>query len=339
MLKITPQYEIDEYYKSDALDIDTIKHYLDNGIDNYKSFNYEGITMDSCIKAYLLGNDFNENYIVNNTYENLNISIIDLAKCIYDKIKISSKSIGELKEYKKELEELIIDYNIILLKEKTDIDRIIQVASNYFEDLKQNDGKRIISNNIMNGITCSSKSLSTNPNTFMFCNRSHLEKLENVEAYYRLPVYFNYMNVKCKTLLDVLIVIRHENSGRIKVIESISIKAPKRDISLLVNDKEDYEYILEAGWNYNTIVKYLDLENKDITINQTLLLEDSPGNFKIHFISKDESIVGKMGIPETKYRGKIIQESIPGFSDLVYYHSFRKNQGKNYNKAWKGFNS
>ena len=94
------------------------------------------------------------------------------------------------------------------------VGRVVEAARDYFLELTQAVGKQIVStveDNLINNIKMS---LTTSEYTHRYFKDS-----PDIDIFYQVPIYFEYNGVKCKALLDMLILNRKK-----RVAQAIDIK-------------------------------------------------------------------------------------------------------------------
>jgi hypothetical protein len=187
-------------------------------------------------------------------------------------------------------------------KDETRINKIIEVGTLYFEDLKKSFGKQILSveeDTIINEIAMS---LTTNPRTAMLFDRETLAGQQNVDVYYQLPIYFEYKGVQCKALLDMLWVVKDDNN-RIISVKPIDLKTTVGDTLYFPTKVKTFRYDIQAAW-YTLAVTYWLKEHgvfDDIEIKPFEFVVESntlPGRPLIFRCTEAVLDIGKLGRKE-----------------------------------------
>lgn len=102
-------------------------------------------------------------------------------------------------------------------KEETRIEAILKHKA-YFEDLKEAYGKQILSAEEYEVVEAICESLLTNPKTNKYFNKEVQSKLEHIDFYYQMPIYFKYMGIDCKALLDFCLVFKNPQGEIFRVV-------------------------------------------------------------------------------------------------------------------------
>lgn len=124
---------------------------------------------------------------------------------------------------------------------------IIEPGTEYFMDLCKAFGKRVISKSQANIIDAIVTSLQNNPRTSGFFDRVSFENLPNITIYYQFPIYFEYRGVKCKALLDMVIVER-DIEERIISITGIDLKTMNGNTYYFPSSIRARRYDIQAAW-------------------------------------------------------------------------------------------
>jgi hypothetical protein len=123
----------------------------------------------------------------------------------------------------------------------------ILVASDYFMDLCQSFGKTVISQSQANTIHTIVASLTGSPRTARYFDRRTLEDYAKVEVYYQFPVYFEYREVQCKALLDIVIVERND-AGEITGVTPVDLKTMNGNTYYFPSSIKTRRYDIQAAW-------------------------------------------------------------------------------------------
>jgi hypothetical protein len=214
---------------------------------------------------------------------------------------------------------------------------IIEPGTEYFMDLCKAFGKRVISKTQSETITNIVMSLCSNPRTSSFFNRDTYSVLPNVTIYYQFPVYFEYREVNCKALLD-MVVVERDIEEKIISITGIDLKTMNGNTYYFPSSVKARRYDIQAAWYTLALHKHFAVPDGSDVIKpfqfvvESTTYQGKPLNFVV-----DKSLleIGRFGrraisLHETDmFNGDamasaIIQYEIKGFEqllDLYIYHS------------------
>ena len=183
------------------------------------------------------------------------------------------------------------------------IQGLIERCSLYFEDLKAAYGKQVVSKeqaDIIDGIVMS---LRTHPRTAHFFDRETQQMNTNVDFYYQLPIYFNYKDIDCKALLDLVIVVKDEQ-GRIASVQPIDLKTMSGRTIDFMTSLKSRRYDIQAAW-YTMAIQHwmseLGLTLGEYTLHPFKFIVESTtiqGNPLIFICDESLLEMGKTGRPE-----------------------------------------
>lgn len=351
-LVITPQSEIDKYFESDALSQSNLKKLLggiDSFINNQKEENELFYTekghfiIGSAVDTILTGaeGEFENRFhvsVLEKKPSDTEMSIVNMAlKDIVDSYteeQLKEEGIKELSQYPGSIQMAIEEHNYQPnWKMETKINKIIENGTLYFEDLKRAVGKQMLSSSEMELISSIVSSLKTNSRTSKFFDRDALSRAEGVTVYYQLPVYFTYKGVKCKALLDMLIVIRNE-AGKIVSIQPIDLKTMNGSTLKFISNLKSFRYDIQAAWYLEALFapdSTFSIE-KDVVIEDVLkpfmfIVESNtfPGQPLVYVTDASIVLIGKYGKPELMVKDnnnpdslkEILKQKVVGFDELV----------------------
>lgn len=151
--------------------------------------------------------------------ENSKISdaIKSMVKMVFDATMFDEKPYDEaLESVSEDLILESLDYHKYQLrwKEETRIDKIVTEGAEYFESLKEAHGKEIlteIEGNLVHSIV-----MSINSGKY---TAEYFKDSKDIDIYYQVPIFFTYMDIPCKILVDMIRVDRVN-----KTVEPIDIK-------------------------------------------------------------------------------------------------------------------
>lgn len=174
---------------------------------------------------------------------------------------------------------------------------IVEPGSLYFMDLCQSYGKKVIDQTTYNTIKNVVNSLRYNWRTGMYFDRETQAGNNNYTVYYQYPIYFNYRGVKCKALLDLVVVWR-DADGRIIRVKGIDLKTMSGNTYDFHQSVKSRRYDIQAAWYLNALIHEFALErNTDILDDFEFVVESTtnPGKPLAFKASKDLVDIGKNG--------------------------------------------
>ena len=346
---VTPQLEIDKYFESSALSQSLLKKLL-GGIDSFKHNNKDEVELyytekghfiiGSAVDTLLTGEEgeFDKQYYVSQIEKKpseVEMSIIQ--KAFDDIVTANFNSIQEIQEFK--------DYLIYIQtsieehnwqsnwKMETKINKIVDIGGIYFEDLKASYGKQILTTADKLLIDNIVSSLTNNPRTSKFFDRTALSRAERVSVYYQLPIYFTYKNIACKSLLDMLIVIRDEKCKIISV-QPFDLKTMNGNTLKFVTNLKSFRYDIQAAWYLEALTSVDSsfdfgrdqFESENVLKPFTFIVESNtfPGQPLIFEADEELLYIGKFGKPDLEVKispeatiNEILKYGVKGFDELV----------------------
>jgi hypothetical protein len=340
---ITPQSEIDKYFESDALSQSSLKKLLtgiDSFINNQKEeselfYTEKGhFVIGSAVDMLLTGEkeEFDNHYYVSQIIKKpseVEMSIIQRA--LKDVQDLEPESYETLDKYPGSIQMSIEEHGWQSnWKMETKINKIIEIGSEYFEDLKKGLGKQILTSEEKKLIDDIVFSLKSNSRTSKFFDRVALSRAELVSVYYQLPIYFYYKSVYCKALLDMLIVIRNEK-GEITSVQAFDLKTMNGNTLRFLSNLKSFRYDIQAAWYTEALLakessfELADKITKDVLRPFTFIVESNsyPGQPLVFEADEDILNTGKNGrkdlkvkLPTNEYEDVVIKH-IVGFDELI----------------------
>ena len=358
-LVITPQSEIDKYFESDALSQSNLKKLLggiDSFINNQKEeselfYTEKGhFIIGSAVDTILTGveGEFENKYhvsVLEKKPSDTEMSIINRAfqdiLDSYSEEQLKEQGIDELSKYPGSIQMAIEEHNYQPnWKTETKINKIVENGTLYFEDLKKAVGKQMLSSNEMVLISSIVSSLKTNPRTSKYFDRDALLRADKVTVYYQLPIYFTYKGVKCKALLDMLIVIRDE-AGKVVSVQAFDLKTMNGNTLKFPSNLKSFRYDIQAAWYTEAIFAKdstlkIDGLTPEILRPFTFIVESNsqPGIPLLYEIDGELLLTGKFGRPDLILQGKnenqvdvleILKQKVVGFDELIDTYIYQSN--------------
>jgi hypothetical protein len=204
------------------------------------------------------------------------------------------------------------------------INKIIDIGSEYFEDLKKGLGKQILTSEEKKLIDDIVFSLKSNSRTSKFFDRVALSRAELVTVYYQLPIYFYYKGIYCKALLDMLIVIRNEK-GEITSVQAFDLKTMNGNTLRFLSNLKSFRYDIQAAWYTEALLakessfELADKITKDMLKPFTFIVESNSYPGQPLLFEADEEIleVGKYGISDLLLAEYVMRNKVKGFDELI----------------------
>lgn len=347
---ITPQIEIDYYFNSDALNQSSLK-------DLMKGFDYfvnkqnspkrdtipEYFIVGSAVDTILTGEDGNFDklfYVLESSKKPSDLEV-SITKTIFERY-YTQQSQKSLYEFSDEILEVVDEFNWqTRWKSQTRVDKIIEVCSDYFEELKQSYGKTIVTAEQKQTIDNIVTSLINSETTKKYFDRDFYKNSDNFDIYYQLPIYFTYKNVKCKALLDILI-IEKDNSGNIINVLPIDLKTIWDNTVNFLYSFKTHGYHIQCAWyteallNSTSSFKLLHGIDKKIVSDFKFIVESSknPKTPIVYTVDKLTYELGKFGREAIFATGAIantypriqIAPAVIGFDSLVENYIYYTHQ-------------
>lgn len=202
-------------------------------------------------------------------------------------------------------------------KTETRIAKVLE-AYEYWEDLKQAEGKTVLSEEERNLIDQIVMSIRTNSVT-----APYFEGGKNIEIRFQVPILFDILEVNCKALLDMIIIDHNK-----KTIQPIDIKTMGDHTIYFPKSLRQRRYDIQAAFYTRALKSRVEFQEYEI-LPFKFIVESTinPGNPLVFTCDRTLLEVGKLGraavrlsgISETKltsiYYGKV--EAIKGYMELL----------------------
>lgn len=259
MVYVTPQSEIDKYFESDNLSQSTVKPLL-QGLEKFlnnqkeeRELYYEekgNLIIGSGVDCILTGEEgrFDDIYYTSDIEKKPSDAEMSILNMIFDNV------VNEYSSAEGWIEKPLNDYPGFIKesiefhgwqknwKDETRISKIIDVGSEYFEDLKLALGKQVIDKNQLFIINSICESLRTNQRTKSFFDREVYEKFPDIDVYYQLPIYFEYKGIACKALLDMLFVFKSVDTGEVISVLPVDLKTMAGNTLNFISSLKSWRY-------------------------------------------------------------------------------------------------
>ena len=164
--------------------------------------------------------------------------IISIVKNVFDFSRTEDRKFDTLNELQDLIQQAVLAHAYQPnWKIDTRINKIIELGFDYYEELKESEGKIIINANDFELVKTMANSIR-NDNPIIFNNY-----LEHIDIYFQYPLYWNENDIDCKGLIDVMI-INHAD----QTIQLIDIKSTGQHISSFKSSYESYGYDYQGAW-------------------------------------------------------------------------------------------
>lgn len=337
MLVITPKSEIDEYFESSRLNQSTLVDLIP-GLEAFLKKKEKRESGEVSEEVFLLGNaidtiltgeetDFSEKFYVSNIEEKPSEVEMEIAQYVFEMAgAIDVKDVEELGEYKNLIQEAAenLDWYKGKPGEKR-IDNFVKKVSPYFEDIKRAFGKQVISKSQKDIVDRVVDSLRENPSTKPYFDRTSLRRSENVIVYYQPVIYFSYMGIPCKAMLDILVVSKNPDTQVVETVQEFDIKTTSGSTLNFLSAFKRFRYDIQRAW-YRLALK--SLYPKAEFLSPCLIVESvtNPGNPIIYRVSDSLLEMGEKGREEAWVESLYIRP-LKGYKELVEDYKFYTENG------------
>jgi hypothetical protein len=355
-LIITPQAEIDNYFESPALSQSLLKRLL-GGMFNYlhckkneKELYYTEkghFIIGSAVDIILTGEEgeFDRQYYVSQIEKKPSDVEMSIIQKVFDEAVLCNTHLTNiLSDHLPQIEESILEHNWQAnWKIETKINKIIDVGTEYWEDLKAGYGKQVLSVDEQYKIDAIVSSLVNNSRTNKYFDRDSFIRNSLTDIYYQLPVYFKYRGVDCKALLDMVIVIK-DIDGYITEIKPIDLKTMSGNTLQFTDNLKRFRYDIQCAFYYEALKRQSSKLFGITSLNFEFLWNDFkfivessdyPGTPLVYTVDNHLLNIGKNGMQEhtvkkfdksTSVDIKIpISKKIIGFDELIDTYIYQSN--------------
>lgn len=356
-LIIGTENQIEAYYASDALGQSKLKKLL----KDVSSFHLEEdstaahFVIGSAVDCLLTAKEgvFEEKYYVSNLPKTPSDSIIDIISIVHQRV---------LEDYTEHLEVVmtgnedtsdntpfkvyagdLATWSAYILDaceqtgwqprwgEDAKLKNVLKDGSEYFQDLCGAFGKVILSASQYETIIYIVQSLKTNPRTSSYFEREFFSSENRLMVYYQLPIYFMHKGIKCKALLDMVIVeINHD--GEIISVTPIDFKTMNGNTYHFIYSLKTRRYDIQAAWYTLALMSHFHIEidrvkpfqfvvESTTSIGKPLVFKLSPSLLEIGFRGKPEVMVFGTNTHE------VISPKILGIEQLINLYLYHMENG------------
>lgn len=346
---VTPKEVVEAYYADSSLNQSELKK-LENGLDSYltskKKEEENADTPDKlhfkigkAVDTLLTGTleEFDELYYPSS--DDMKLSEVEVAivthvfdTAIANHTGKSATSLGPLLDY-----EGYIEFAFTQItwqpnwKLPTKVQKVIDFGSLYFEALKEAYGKTILTGQDYRQIKAVVESVKTNPLTAGYFDMEMLAENPLVKVYYQLPIYFEIDGVKCKALLDLLIIHLNEE-GQVLAVCPFDFKSMDGHTISFPYSMKRFRYDIQGAWYtdalYNPTAIFPDgfPDLTGITLDPFTFIVESktnPGKPLLFQMSQSLFEVGRDGY----YNHNINKLTNKGYSTLFRAYQYHTENG------------
>lgn len=277
--------------------------------------------------------DFNRKYHVSNVQNKPSDKIKSIVNEVFDTVvrEYPSSIISTISHYRDTILEACSNHDYYTTwKDDSRVAKVVE-AWEYWEDLKASQGKIVLSREQNDKISSIVMSFRTHRHTAEYFKESGTK-----EILYQIPIYFEYGGVRCRALLDMM-VINHKD----KTIQPIDIKTLSDSTLYFPKSLRRRRYDIQAAFYTQAVESLPELEGvwKDYKILPFKFLVESttyPGTPLVFTCNRNLLYIGKHGRPQVIQRsynkeGDIFThsrvEAIKGFHDLLEDYNYYMNYG------------
>lgn len=222
------------------------------------------------------------------------------------------------------------------------------IAEGYFFDLCSSYRKTIIDATQNQTIWNIVRSLRNNPRTARFFTRESFADLPLVEVYYQFPIYFEHRDVKCKALLDMVIVEKSmETFVEGEEVEPYIVSITPIDFKTMFDDTYNFmaslklrRYDIQAAWYTLALHKCFNISEDSDIIKPFLFVVESTsfqGKPLTFQLTNEVLNIGRFGreavqLVDTNLFGSqstqtTLQRKVLGFEELLDLYLFYEANG------------
>ena len=276
--------------------------------------------------------EFNQKFHISNLQNKPSDTIKSIVNQVYDRVKETYPNIETIQNYNNAILDACNDHNYQPnWKTETRIAKIIE-AWEYWEDLKQAEGKVVLSQEENDLISQIVMSIRTNPTT-----SKYFETSKDVEILDQLAIYFSYCDIDCKALLD-RVIVDHKN----KTIQPIDFKTMGDQTLYFPKSLRQRRYDIQAAFYTQAIFQWCIMQDKYLDykiLNFKFIVESTinPGNPLVFTCSSELLDIGKNGRQpyklcdkpyiSTEYITYMKFDEIKGFHQLIEDYKWYMEKG------------
>ena len=263
--------------------------------------------------------EFHRKFHISNVQNKPSDTVKSIVNQVYDHVKEVYDIVGNIQEYGPAILDSCNDHNY--QPRWIDNTRIAKIVESweYWEDLKAAEGKVVLSQEENDLISQIVMSIRTSTNT-----GKYFEISKDIEIEFQKAIYFNYQDIECKALLD-MVIINHKD----KTIQPIDIKTMGDQTIYFPKSLRQRRYDIQAAFYTQAIFQWCIMQDKYLDykiLNFKFIVESTvnPGNPLVFTCDKTLLEIGKYGksgfiVPsdDMDISHYIYVQEIKGFHQLI----------------------
>lgn len=317
--------DLEHYYKSDRLSQSKLKKLLGGlagFLDEREPISSEPMEIGSAVDLIVTGKEgaFEEQYYVSDI-EIPTGTKKTIIEQVYNNVsefnKLNNLDTGKLFEYTQYIVSSIEEnYWQTNWKLETKLNKIIAEGSNYFDQLVLANGKKIISEKLSLKIKDLAEIIRKYQPSHYYFGKDHFTY---TEVYFQLPIYFEYENISCKALPDVIIVGYEDiNFDKIIQIGIADLKLTSDSVLNFHTKVKKFRYDIQAAWYMKAVEKHFDINEEDFLPFSFIVKSINDQEPAVEFMVSDNLMeIGNKGRKATKIGNKIVLKEVKGISQLI----------------------
>lgn len=329
MKKYSSIEEVQAYYENPAIDQSKLKKLLlglDTLLDERESKLYfeekESFVIGSLVDTMLTHeeDDFKKLYHASTITSKSSDTLVSIVNQVFDMRMAEGgvKPEQKLADFEREIMDAIEYHNYSpKWSMPVKVQKVLAV-SEYFEDLKASQGKQIISQEELGLSKAITGSLATIPLIKAAISDSFGP---GYEIYFQYAVYFEYLGMKSKGLIDILIVDRAHKTAWIIDVKTTAMKTLNFFDSIM-----KFRYDIQLGF-YKKGIKAVFGE--DWTIHCLFAVESTTrlGTPLQYYCDESLLIQAEHGRAEVVVEGCVIRKKLKGFKQLMEEYIYYEKTG------------
>lgn len=326
-----------EYYDNPALSqsklkllLGDIRNFLEQTDEElyYKEFKH--FVIGSAVDCILTKGVFEEEFYVSSLKVKPSDKIKSIVQYVFDNVDKSDINLLDLGNCTDTILESCNKHEYFInLKDDTRISKVIKEGMEYFKELINSNGKQVLSSEEYSTILEIVNSLRNNKYTSKYFNELLLSKDE--EILYQTKLFFNYMGVDCKAMLDI-IHINHKT----KTIIPIDLKTMSSNTVYFDNNVRQNRYDIQAAFYKIALLEDKEFRSKykEYTIAPFMFIVESinVGNPLIYVSTPSLLNMGLKGREKRKFYSEdheliVYQKQIKGIKRLIKEYKYYVENG------------
>lgn len=343
---ITPEEKVKEYFKTDALNQSLLKAFS-YGLDSFKKAkedqentseedksNKPHFILGGGVDLQLTGNPeaFLNKYYVSELEKKPSDTEMSIAHHIFEAVEMDSEeetpSFGKLNDHPGRILDACDELNYqSRWKSETRITKITEVCTEYYEDLIKAFGKQVISKEQYNTINAVVMSLQTHSRTAHYFDREAQARSSNFDVYYQLIMEFEIKGIKCKAMLD-MVIVELDDAGCLVRIYPFDVKTMSGPTLDFPKSLRTRRYDFQGAWYTEALHQYFNVPYEMIE-NFHFIVESTtePGEPLVYQMSDELLHIGRYGRPKLSLMNTDILNSFEknnvGWGDITLAYDIK----------------